>query len=224
MRFLTLLCILFISACSTHIIDMTEQPTQQKYNLVDMEGDGVIAARDKCPDSVAGALVDNTGCGTEYIETLRRDLEVHFDVDSYIVGEEYFPEIQELADFMTEFPQVKVTIEGHTSITGSAAHNLVLSENRAQAIKSILVEQFAIDAARIDAIGYGFEQLVDTGNDEAAHARNRRIVAELSTDKNNIEMKWHIYSVDEEVKQHLEELLAEPADEATDEATDAVIE
>jgi len=200
MKLLILLPLLFLSACSTQVIDMTEQPTQQQYDLTDAESDGVITARDKCLDTPLGALINNDGCGTESVDSIRRHLAVNFENDSYVVTEEYFPEIGELADFMTEYPQTKVTIEGHTSMVGSAEYNQVLSENRAEAIKLILIEQFSIAAERITAVGYGFEQLLVEGDDESAHAQNRRIVADLSIDESYTDMKWNIYSVDEVVE------------------------
>lgn len=200
MRFLALIFIFSLSACSTHVPDMTPEPTLQKFDLRDLEGDGIIAARDHCKDSYAGALVNNNGCGTERIETVRRELQVNFDPDSYVVKEEYFAEIAKLAEFMTQYPQVNVIIEGHTSIRGSAVHNQVLSKNRAEAIKNILIRQYDIKHERIGVVGFGFEKLLDTGNDEASHARNRRIVAELSIDQAHIDMKWNIYSVDEKTK------------------------
>jgi len=196
MKYLTLICLLLLSACSTQIVEMTAEPTVQEYNLSDPEGDGVISARDDCLESATGAQVSNSGCGTESIETIRRKLEINFDVDSYVVNDEYLPEIEGLAIFMVEFPQAKVTIEGHTSIRGSADYNLVLSQQRADMVKTILVNQFGIMIERIDAVGYGFEQLLEEGDDDAIHARNRRIVAELSIDKSYTDMKWNIYSVD----------------------------
>lgn len=200
MKILTLLMLLVLSACSTQVIDMAAEPTEQKFDLSDKEGDGVIAARDNCPESYDGAKVDNSGCGTESVESLRQKLEVNFDNDSYVVKTEYFPEIEKLATFMTEYPQSTVMIEGHTSIRGTAEHNQVLSQNRAEAIKRILISEFAIASERISTIGYGFEKLLLEGNDEYIHARNRRIVAELSIDKKYTDMKWHIYSVDNETE------------------------
>ncbi|GLS91703.1 membrane protein [Psychromonas marina] len=200
MKQLILLCVIFLSACSTQVIDMTEEPTVQKFNLNDSEGDGIIRARDECPDSYAGSQVNNDGCGSQTVETVRRKLQVNFATNSYVVKQEYLPEIKKLADFMTEFPQTIVTIEGHTSIRGSAQLNQKLSENRAIAIKNILARQFNIAPKRITAIGYGFEKLLLEGNDEYIHARNRRIVAEISSDKSFIDMKWNIYSVDNEVE------------------------
>lgn len=200
MKLLTLFCVLFLSACSVQVIDMTPEPTVQKFDLTDSEADGVITARDECPETDSGAEVNNNGCGTETIVTVRRKLEVNFETDSYVVKKQYLEEIQKLADFMMEAPQAMVSIEGHTSIRGKAEYNKTLSQHRAQAIKDILITQFGIAEERITAVGYGFEKLLLEGSDEYIHARNRRIVAELSIDKSYTDMKWTIYSVDDEVE------------------------
>jgi len=196
MKLLTLLSLLLLSACSTNVIEMAPVPTPQKFDLSDSEADGVISARDNCPESVRGSQIDNNGCGTETIETVRQKLEVNFDIDSYVVNTQYLPEIEALAALMIEYPQVNLLIEGHTSLRGSAEHNIVLSEHRAEAIKNTLSERFFIAAERIETIGYGFERLLVEGDDEAAHARNRRIVAALSIDKVYTDMKWNIYSLE----------------------------
>jgi len=200
MKLLTFLCILCISACSSQIIDMTPEPTKQKFDLSDTEGDGVIQARDECSDSSVGVQVGNNGCGTNTIYTIRHKLEINFDIDSSIVKNEFFGKIEQLSGFMTEFSEVSVSIEGHTSIRGSAEHNNALSKNRAEAIKSILVQRFKIDSDRITTVGYGFEKLLLEGDDEYSHEKNRRIVAELSSEQSFADMKWTIYSVDKDVE------------------------
>lgn len=192
-----LVSIIFMCACSVQVIDMTPAPTVQQFDLTDSESDGVISARDKCPDSAPGSLVNNDGCGSEYLETVRVKLLINFDTDSYVVKPEYFSEIEKLSLFMDEYPSVKVTIEGHTSIRGKRSYNQILSQHRAEAIKDILVNDLAIDADRIMAVGYGFERLLLEGDDEYIHARNRRIVAEITSERAIKDMKWTIYSVDQ---------------------------
>ncbi|WP_028866013.1 OmpA family protein [Psychromonas aquimarina] len=188
---------LFVSACSVQVVEMSPEPTAQVFDLKDIEGDGVINARDECPDTFSGAQVNNSGCGAELVEKVRRKLLVNFATNSYIVAPEFFPEIEALADFMNNYPSTNVTIEGHTSIRGSRKLNMKLSQNRAQAIKDILVSKFAIDEDRVEAVGYGFDRLLLEGNDDYIHARNRRIVAEISSEKSMKDMKWTIYSVDQ---------------------------
>jgi outer membrane protein OmpA-like peptidoglycan-associated protein len=194
---ITFFIVLFVSACSVQTVEMAAQPTEQKFNLTDSDSDGVILARDLCPDSFIGAKISGDGCGTEREVLVRRKLEVNFDNNSYLVKAHFFPEIKGLADFMKQYPETKVTIEGHTSKQGSKELNQKLSQNRAQAVKDILVDKFAIDENRVTAIGYGFERLLLEGDDEYIHARNRRIVAEISSKRHIHDKKWTIYSVDE---------------------------
>ena len=200
MKILSIFFVFILSACSTQVINMTDGVTPQVFDLTDSEADGVISARDECPSSSAGVRVENNGCGTQTIETRRRKLEVNFDTNSFVVKNKYLTEIGKLADFLIKYPSTTVTVEGHTSIRGTAKLNKTLSQNRAQAIKNILVRQFNVEEDRITAIGYGFERLLLEGDDEYIHARNRRIVAEISSDVSLQNMKWTIYSVDNEVE------------------------
>lgn len=200
MKFIIFLCVFCLSACSVQVIEMTPEPTKQEFDLTDSEGDGVIQARDECPNSNAGVKVGNNGCGSSTVHTVRHRLDVNFDTNSYIVKSEYFDKVKKLADFMTEFPQVSVSIEGHTSIIGSATHNKILSKKRAQAIKGLLIKRFNISSERITTVGYGFEKLLFEGDDEYSNEKNRRIVAEISSDKSFTDMKWTIYSVDNKVE------------------------
>lgn len=195
-----LITLLLLSACSVHVVEMAPEPTEQKFDLSDAEKDGVIAARDNCPDTFTGSAVDHQGCGTESLEKIRRQLLVNFPTNSSQVARKYYPEIKKLADFMQEFPSAMVTIEGHTSIRGKAEYNKKLSLRRAEAIKSILVNKYQIDAQRITAVGYGFERLLLEGDDEYIHARNRRIVAEIEIERSVVDMKWTIYSVDDPIE------------------------
>lgn len=194
---MTIFLMFSISACSIQIKEMTPEPTVQEVDLSDSEADGVINARDQCSGSLVGAKVDNNGCGSDRIEKIRRKLRVNFKPNSYVVEDKFLVEIKTLAEFIKDHPSIKLTIEGHTSKRGTKALNKKLSQNRADAIKNILVNKFNINKSRITSIGYGSEKLLVEGDNEFIHARNRRIVAELSSYKSLIDMKWTIYSVDQ---------------------------
>lgn len=199
MRYLYIILLsFFIVGCSSSTIDMASEPTVQKNDLSDPEGDGVINARDKCLDSIAGSKVDNSGCGSETVYKVERELLVNFEINSYVVDDSYLAEIEGLADFMRQYPDTDVTIEGHTSIRGSKLLNETLSLNRAKVIKKLLVTKFGIDESRISAVGVGFLQLLLEGNDEYIHARNCRLVAGVSSEKHIVDQKWTIYSVDKQ--------------------------
>ncbi|PKF63634.1 OmpA family protein [Psychromonas sp. psych-6C06] len=197
MEKLFFLLIFLVVGCTPQVVDMTNGSTPQKFDLADPEGDGVINARDDCLQTETGWQVDNSGCHSETIYTVRHELVVNFETNSSIVSHNYFPDIEGLANFMKKYNEADVTIEGHTSIRGSKSYNDRLSQQRAEAIKEILVTQYAIDESRISAIGYGFSSLLLEGDDEYIHARNRRIVAEITSEEHIPNQKWTIYSVEQ---------------------------
>jgi outer membrane protein OmpA-like peptidoglycan-associated protein len=73
-----------------------------------------------------------------------------------------------------ELASARFAIDGHTDASGAASRNLALSEARAQAVRSYLVEQ-GVDPARLEAKGYGSERLADAQHPKSP--ANRRVEA-----------------------------------------------
>jgi OOP family OmpA-OmpF porin len=149
----------------------------------DSDNDGVIDSQDNCIDTPEADKVDVKGCTifTDQQESIR--LLVNFDSSKSEVKSKYYSEIEKAAEFMKTYPQVSMMIEGHTSARGSAKYNKTLSAKRAQAVVDVLVNKFAIDAARLTAKGFGETQLLDSGNTAEAHNKNRRIEATITATK-----------------------------------------
>jgi len=80
----------------------------------------------------------------------------------------------ELRDIMKDYPDYKLTIEGHCDERGSDEYNLALGDRRAQAAKDYLV-QVGIPTAQLNLISYGKEHSVCQEHDESCWQRNRRI-------------------------------------------------
>lgn len=78
--------------------------------------------------------------------------------------------LHDLAKVLTQNPDLKLRIEGHTSSEGDEAVNQKLSEDRAQAAVDFLVEKEGVDPSRLKAAGLGSSNPIDTENLEA----NRR--------------------------------------------------
>jgi outer membrane protein OmpA-like peptidoglycan-associated protein len=55
-------------------------------------------------------------------------------------------------------PNLKLEIDGYTDSVGDAAHNLDVSKRRAEAVRSVLVARFGIDAGRLTSNGFGAAQ------------------------------------------------------------------
>jgi outer membrane protein OmpA-like peptidoglycan-associated protein len=68
-----------------------------------------------------------------------------------------------------------ILIAGHTDSRGEPGFNQRLSELRAEAVRAYLVEHFKLDAEKLIARGFGEARLLDPGDSENAHFRNRRV-------------------------------------------------
>lgn len=73
------------------------------------------------------------------------------------------------------FPGSSIVVEGHTDANGSDSANLILSQDRADAVKQYLVNSFQLDPEKITSIGYGEVRPVATNETTDGRARNRRI-------------------------------------------------
>lgn len=99
---------------------------------------------------------------------------IMFDVGKSTIKPESMGEINRIVKLMTENPDLKFSVEGHTDSTGNEASNQTLSEQRSQAIVAKLVEQ-GIAQERLTAVGKGqTSPIADNGTDEG-RAKNRRV-------------------------------------------------
>jgi outer membrane protein OmpA-like peptidoglycan-associated protein len=69
----------------------------------------------------------------------------------------------------------RIIVEGHTDSIGSNRYNLELSEKRARAVKSILMEELHLTSKQVEAIGFGEERPVATNKTDAGRQQNRRV-------------------------------------------------
>lgn len=99
---------------------------------------------------------------------------VLFDTDRATVRPESAATLDEVVTLLANEPSWRITIEGHTDATGSAAHNQTLSEQRAEAVRAYLVGR-GIAAERLTATGFGASQPVADNATELGRARNRRV-------------------------------------------------
>lgn len=155
---------------------------------LDGDKDGVADYQDKCPDSVAGAAVDASGCYEKLARAVSIAIDVKFATGKADIQGDATAEIQKIADFMQKYPQVNVTIEGHTDNRGNAANNKQLSQKRADAVKAEVVK-LGVDAGRLSAVGYGADKPIADNNTEEGRAQNRRVVASAQAQTETIRMK-----------------------------------
>ena len=144
--------------------------------IMDADGDGVPDDRDACPDTPRNYAVDSRGCPIATEEVARFELKVNFDFDRAEVKAEYLDEIQGLAEFMRQYPDVIAQLEGHTDSVGTDEYNQGLSQRRVNAVRQVLIDRFSIQGSRLTATGYGESRPVASNATSAGRAENRRVI------------------------------------------------
>ena len=98
-----------------------------------------------------------------------------FDTDMFNIDAEDQAALREQANYLSQYPNVRATIEGHADERGTREYNLALGERRANAAKNYLVS-LGVAADRLSTVSYGKERPLGVGWDEQSWARNRRAV------------------------------------------------
>ena len=111
-------------------------------------------------------------------ELLAKIEDAYFDYDKSALRPDAVKALQadstELRDILKDYPDYKLTIEGHCDERGSAEYNVALGDRRAEAAKDYLV-QVGIPAPQLNVISFGKEKPVCEDHDEGCWQRNRRI-------------------------------------------------
>lgn len=105
--------------------------------------------------------------------------DVTFDTNSTVVRPGLYSEINRVAGVLSQYPQTLVRVEGHTDSRGTNEYNQDLSNRRAAAVKTLLVQRGIADG-RIESVGFGETMPVATNDTEAGRARNRRVEIKIA--------------------------------------------
>jgi len=100
---------------------------------------------------------------------------VFFATDSSSISADQRPTLQRQAQWLAQYPQAQVTVEGHADERGTREYNLALGQRRANAARDVLVAS-GVSGSRISTISYGKDRPAALGSSEDAWAQNRRAV------------------------------------------------
>jgi len=103
----------------------------------------------------------------------QRVRDAHFDFDKADVRPDARVALTQNAEFLREYAQARVLIEGHCDERGSTEYNIGLGDRRANAARDFLVS-LGISADRVQMVSYGKERPVCTESNEDCWQRNRR--------------------------------------------------
>lgn len=122
--------------------------------------------------SQMGSNVDITNNGNNLIVTLPQD--ILFATDSTNVSNASRGDLSTLANSINRYPNTTVNVVGHTDSVGDAAYNYDLSQRRAQAVTSVLMNA-GVSPQRIRATGRGEDSPVATNATAQGRQLNRRV-------------------------------------------------
>ena len=146
----------------------------------DTDGDGVLDKDDLCPE-VAGPA-SNKGC-PEPDENEQKQLNQYaktilFDTGKATIKFQSAEVLNQILNVLKKYPNSRFRIEGHTDSTGKKAKNMILSQNRADAVKVYLI-QGGIDASRLESQGFGPEKPIASNKNKKGRELNRRVEINL---------------------------------------------
>ncbi len=146
--------------------------------VLDTDKDGVNDDVDDCP-TIAGPI-SNKGCPevtVEVIEKLKiqaRSVFFNSGKSSFKTGDAAtIASLDAMKEILKDYPTAKFSIEGHTDSDGSDALNQKLSEDRANAVRTFLVDK-GINGNNLTAVGFGESKPIATNKTKAGKAQNRR--------------------------------------------------
>ena len=146
----------------------------------DTDGDGVLDKDDLCPE-VAGPA-SNKGC-PEPDEKEQKQLNQYaktilFDTGKATIKFQSAEVLNQILNVLKKYPNSRFRIEGHTDSVGKKAKNMILSQNRADAVKVYLI-QGGIDAGRLESQGFGPEKPIASNKNKKGRELNRRVEINL---------------------------------------------
>lgn len=99
---------------------------------------------------------------------------VYFDLDQTVIKPEFQAQVACHAEYLRQFPDARVTLEGNADERGSREYNLGLGERRGNAVQSALSAAGA-SSSQLNVVSYGEERPVCREHNESCWAKNRRV-------------------------------------------------
>lgn len=151
----------------------------------DSDGDTVIDKDDNCPQ-VKGTVA-NKGCpevqapvvSTEVQQTLNAYAKtILFNTGKSSIKSESYKVLTDIVAILSDYPNARFSIEGHTDSVGNADSNQRLSDSRANSVMTYLIKN-GIDGLRLRAVGFGESYPISDNETKDGRALNRRVEINL---------------------------------------------
>lgn len=150
----------------------------------DNDLDGIFDINDACPfvPETRNGYLDEDGCPDEaptrvVLERTRINIleKVFFEVNQAVIQQVSYSLLDEVAAVIVDHPSIKrIRVEGHTDSDGSDAYNERLSQRRAEAVVTYLIEH-GVEPGRLEFVGFGEARPIDSNKTAEGKQNNRRV-------------------------------------------------
>ncbi len=142
----------------------------------DTDKDGITDAEDDCP--YIKGLLSKHGCPDSMaggVKTFAEKMQnIQFETNQSTITLEYFDIIEHALDLLSENSRSTIIISGHTDNEGDGMYNMLLSQNRADAVKEYLVTH-GVNTNRISTVAYGETKPLAENDNPQNKFKNRRV-------------------------------------------------
>ena len=143
----------------------------EREKLLDSDNDGIIDEKDNCPDEKG--LASNDGCPKVDAKAFNYK-NIQFEFNSSVLKTSSYPVLDAIALQMKNSVETKFQLNGHSSAEGSDERNMMLSVDRANAVKAYLVNN-GIKNNNLITKGFGEAKPIVANSTETNKALNRRV-------------------------------------------------
>ena len=150
---------------------------------LDRDNDGIADVNDVCPDNpeTMNGYLDEDGCPDsppKLVNVTKKQIEIketiQFETGKATLLPASFAVLNDVVQVLTDLPDMRIRVEGHTDSQGGDALNLKLSNERAGSVKTYL-ESKGVQSARLKSEGLGETRPIDTNRTPEGRAKNRRV-------------------------------------------------
>ena len=172
--------VFLVAGCSSQsTVPETETETPVVEDTSAMEEDGGLTEEELAEQMRIEREMAMKSEMEAQMAALREVRTFYFDFDKTFIMADEREYIQAHAAYLSSNPSATVVLNGYADERGTKEYNLALGERRGLAVRDFL-EVSGANRDQIEVVSFGEEFPADSGNDEAAWAKNRRVVLEYN--------------------------------------------
>lgn len=164
-----------------------------RSGLSDDDSDGVIDARDQCPDTKKQLSVNSNGCPEKVIETVKKKVFIPFYPDNPETTTLKISQIQKLAIAARQYPSAAIILTGHSEEMGVKQKNMSVGLSRAQSVKDTLIKLFKVNDRRIKVRSLGAMRPLESVATALNKKKNRRVIGVVKVTIEGQQKRWNVF-------------------------------